>query len=335
VEGNNHWKQGILADAFARAGFGEDRIARLIAISPGARRRATFSYLRLRNDTILGFSKRSSHDLIDVRACPVLVPALQTVLPSLRGALRDTLPTRANGRVTATLTLSGLDVLIESKFPLDLTQRERLAAFAETADLACLSWSAADGAPEPVARRRQPYVRFGDVLVEPPPGGFLQPSEEGEKALVALVTEAVGDAASVLDLYAGCGTLTFPLAKRAKVRAVEGRKDAIEALRQAAHRAQIILETEQRDLAQRPIAGAEFDRYQALVFDPPHAGAADQAKAIASHGPPIVVAVSCNPATLARDGGILAQGGYRLVRATPLDQFPWSARLEAVAVFKR
>jgi 23S rRNA (uracil1939-C5)-methyltransferase len=188
---------------------------------------------------------------------------------------------------------------------------------------------------EPIARRRPPLVRFAGIDVEPPPGAFLQPSVEGEQALAGLVSEAVGTRSPLADLYAGCGSFTFPLAARAVVHAVDGDAAAIQALIAAAARASARVSSETRDLARRPLLADELKRFQAVVFDPPRAGAAGQAEILATDGPPLVVAVSCNPATLARDARILANGGYNLVRATPVDQFPWSAHLETVAVFER
>jgi 23S rRNA (uracil1939-C5)-methyltransferase len=139
----------------------------------------------------------------------------------------------------------------------------------------------------------------------------------------------------VADLYAGSGSFTFPLAKGRAVTAVEGEEGAIAALGNAARRAGLSITPLHRDLARQPLLAHELKPFAAIVFDPPRAGAAAQAEQIAKGGPPVVVAVSCNPATLARDAATLADGGYRLVTATPVDQFPWSAHLEAVAVFKR
>jgi len=151
--------------------------------------------------------------------------------------------------------------------------------------------------------------------------------------LQSLVFDAMGDARRGADLFSGCGSFTFVLAQKADVLAVEGDEAALAALKTATVGRRI--RTERRDLARRPLAGAELAGLDAVVFDPPRAGAQAQAEALAESGPPLVVAVSCNPATLARDGRILAAGGYRLERATPVDQFPWSAHLEAVAVFRR
>ncbi len=159
-------------------------------------------------------------------------------------------------------------------------------------------------------------MRFAGIAVDPPPGSFLQPSLEGERALAVLVFDAVGAAASVADLYAGCGSFTFPLAQKASVHAVEGEPLALQALKAAAERSGARVSAECRDLNQRPLLADELKRYQAVVFDPPRAGAGAQAAQLAAAGPALVVAVSCNPATLARDARTLASGGYRLKVAT-------------------
>ncbi|HSV28361.1 MAG TPA: RsmD family RNA methyltransferase, partial [Candidatus Omnitrophota bacterium] len=177
-------------------------------------------------------------------------------------------------------------------------------------------------------------VRFGGIAVEPPPGGFLQPTKGGELAIAEAVLGAVGDAATVADLYSGCGSFTFPLAARgAVVHAVEGEEAPIRALEASAHGLKVTAEV--RDLARRPLLAHELKKFQAVVFDPPRAGAQAQAEQLAEAGPKLVVAVSCNPATMARDLKILVDAGYRVEAITPIDQFPYAAHLEAVAVLRR
>jgi len=200
-------------------------------------------------------------------------------------------------------------------------------------------WAAS--AAEIIVRRRPPVLTFGGVQVEPPPGGFLQATTEGEAALArfaidALSTQSIPDGAPVADLYCGCGSLTLPLAGRWRVHAVDGAADALAAL-DAAVRAVpgLPVTSERRDLAARPLSPDELAGYGAVLFDPPRAGAAAQAAAIAASAVPLVIAVSCNPATFARDARLLLEGGYRLIRLQPIDQFLWSPHLEIAAAFKR
>jgi 23S rRNA (uracil1939-C5)-methyltransferase len=314
-------------------------VAPLVRIAPGTRRRAALAFVRTRAGTVLGFARRASHHLIDVQECPVLAPALAALLEPLRGVLGRALDPGGNGDAIATLTETGIDLVIETESKLSLAARETLSAFAATQDLARLSWLGTKGTAEPVAWRRPAVVRLGGVAVEPPPGAFLQPSIEGETMLARLVTGAVAEfiepGERIADLYAGCGSFALPLSQTHRVHAVEGQGAALAALAKAAAHAGRPVTTEARDLARKPLAGRDLKGFAAVTFDPPRTGAARQAQALAESGPRLVVAVSCNPATLGRDARILIDGGYRLVRAVPVDQFLWSARLEAVAVFVR
>jgi 23S rRNA (uracil1939-C5)-methyltransferase len=331
------WKRGQLVAAMRRAGFAAEQVQPTLSIAPGTRRRAAFAFHRHRKTVVLGFNARASHQVVDLRECPLMAPALLAIVPSLRALLAEIVEDGVSGDAIVTLTDNGLDLLVEAEARLDLFDRERLAAFADSADLARLSWRRpGTGLIEPLAHRRPAEVRFAGVAVDLPPGGFLQPSPDGEAALAGLVTAAVGSRRrAVADLFAGSGSFTFPLAKGAAVHAVEGDAAALAALRRAADAAQARVVAECRDLNLRPLLADDLKRFDAVVFDPPRAGAAAQAEQLAAAGPALVVAVSCNPATLARDARTLAGGGYRLAAVTPVDQFPWSAHLEAVAVFER
>jgi 23S rRNA (uracil1939-C5)-methyltransferase len=334
------WKRQRLAEALCRAGFAAPAVQPTISIAPGNRRRATFAVAPGRSGVTVGFNERGSRRLVDVDKCLLLAPPLVALLAPLRALLGDIFaagaaPPGVTGDAVVTLTETGIDLLIAADLRLDLFHRQRLAAFADAVDLARLSWRSPATGLDPVACRRPPAVSFAGATVELPPGAFLQPSAAGEAALAALVTAAVDGADRVADLYAGCGSFSFPLAQSAAVHAVEGDAAAVQALSAAVRRSAARISVEHRDLARRPMTAPELKRFDAVVFDPPRAGAAAQAEILASGGPPLVVAISCNPATLARDAGFLSKGGYRLIGATPVDQFPWSAHIEAVAVFSR
>ncbi|WP_142848176.1 class I SAM-dependent RNA methyltransferase [Telmatospirillum sp. J64-1] len=338
AEAYRAWKSTQLTQALARQGLGEVATSPLIAVSPGTRRRATFGFLHRRGGLLLGFNARTSHMLVGLEECHLLAPALADFLPGLRDILRRVIPEGGKGDVTVTAAENGLDVVVDSRLDLDLAAREALAEAAGKYDLARLSWrQPGSGFAEPVAARRPPLVSFAGIPVSPPPGAFLQPSKAGEDAIASLVVDALGEARMVADLYSGCGSFTFPIATRAAVHAVEGDEALIAALQMAADRAgpKLRVTSEARDLARRPLLAPELKRFDAIVFDPPRAGAAAQVEILAEAGPPVLVGVSCNPATLARDARMLVDGGYRLDSVTPIDQFPWSAHLEAVAVFRR
>ncbi len=332
------WKQTLAGTHLARQGLDPAVVAPLVEIGPGGRRRAVLAARRRGRRVQLGFHGARSRDLVDLQTCLLLTPALLALLAPLRALLADGLPDGATAELALAETDTGLDLLIAAAAEPDLAAREALAAFAEAQDLARLSWQSGRGAPEPLAQRRLPLLTLGAAQVTPPPGGFLQPSREGEAALVALVRAALpAGALRVADLYAGIGTFAFALADPARVLAYEGEARAVAALEAAARQPAVRgrVAGERRDLDRQPLHAEELDVFDALVFDPPRAGAAAQAPHIAASRVPTVIAVSCNPASFARDARTLVEGGYRLERVTPVDQFPWSGHLELVAVFTR
>jgi 23S rRNA (uracil1939-C5)-methyltransferase len=328
-------KRALLQAALARRGLRELPVDATVGVPPGTRRRVRFAFRRGMRG-ILGFNRRESRLVLNVSECPVVRPEIAALLGPLR-ALCHALPMLGDGAdVQATLLDTGLDLLIVPDRPAepDLAARERLAAFADAQDLCRLSWQTGEEA-EPIVIRRTPAIRFAGVSVQPPAAAFLQPSVEGERAVVDAVLAAVrnGRPARIADLYAGCGALTFPLVAVAPVEALEGDAAMVAALRGAIGDRTIAVA--QRDLARDPPTSAELQRFDAVVFDPPRTGARPVAEALAGSAVATVVAVSCNPATLARDLRILVDGGYRIERITPIDQFPWSAHVEAVAVLRR
>jgi 23S rRNA (uracil1939-C5)-methyltransferase len=317
-------KRALVVEALARAGLGDAPVAPLRPLPPGTRRRARFAVRRGR----VGFQARASHDLVALEECAVLAPPIVALLPQLRRL-------RGNTGYAVTLAEAGLDLVVERAAAPDLAALEALAAFAETADLARLSWRA-QGEVLPVAQRRPVRVVIADVAVDLPPDAFLQATPEAEAALAALVLDGIGAATRVADLFAGIGTFTFALAGRARVHAVEAAPAALAALAGAARRAGLAqVMAEARDLENRPLEPAELGGFDAVVFDPPRAGAKAQARALARSAVPRVIAVACNPATFARDAAALVAGGYRLERVAPVDQFVWSPHVELVARFAR
>jgi 23S rRNA (uracil1939-C5)-methyltransferase len=312
-------------------------VAPLLRLSPQTRRRARFSIRasRAAAASVVGFNARASHETVDMRSCAVLAAPLFALVAPLREAIAAIAP--AEGVAIATLSESGIDLLLELPAPPTLAGLEALARFAEAQDLARLSWRvAAAETPTLLAVRRAPRVIFSGVPVDLPAEAFLQASLAAERVLAAEVLAGVGTAERVLDLYAGLGTFTFALAQERTVHAVEGSPPSVAALAAAARRAALARVTsEARDLARRPFLPEELARFAAVVFDPPRAGAAAQCATLAQSRVPRIVAVSCNPASFARDARTLIDGGYRLVALTPIDQFVWSPHVELVARFTR
>lgn len=330
------WKRRLVQTALERRGLGDVQIEQPIATPSAGRRRADLAARRLQSGVVLGFFERASHKIVDLAECPVLEPELTRLLAPLREELGHVLPSGQAAAMVINSTDTGLDVAVETGHTLALEARERLAAFAQGRDLARLSWNEGQG-PIPIVERRVPVLRLGATNVEVPPAAFLQASRTAERAMQGFVLEAIGKASSIIDLYAGIGTLTIPLVPDRRVHLVEGDERAVAAAIRAARTpgAAGRLTVERRDLARTPLRLDELARYGAAVFDPPRAGAAAQASALADGAVPVVVAVSCDPGTFARDARLLVDGGYVLERVVPIDQFLWSSHVELVACFRR
>ncbi len=330
------WKRETVTLALARRGL-QAAVEPLLRIPPGRRRRATFVARRDRSGVRLGFHGRGTHAVVDLRTCLILLPELVHLLDPLRDALGSVLRPGETAAAAVALTDSGADILLGWPGTLDLAGRERLAVMADELNLARLSHSSRGGPAEPLALRRTPRILFGGVAVELPPGGFLQPSAAGEAALVERALAALAGCRAVADLFSGIGAFTFPLAAGSRIHAVEGDAAAIAALGRAVRTAELAgrISTERRDLARDPLPADALDRFDGALFDPPRAGARAQAAALAASRVPVVVAVSCDAATFARDARILVDGGYRLGPVAAIDQFPWSPHVELLAVLRR
>ncbi|MBP2301676.1 class I SAM-dependent RNA methyltransferase [Azospirillum picis] len=327
------WNVGLVRGVLERAGLSGVPLEPLSRTPPGARRRARFAALKRGGRVWFGFNERQSHRLVDLEECPVLSPRLFALVDPLRRLLTALLPDGGGADLVLTDLEGGADLLLVGPRSLDLAAREALVSF-EPERVARIAWQPTDRATaEPVANRRPAFVRFAGVPIQPPSGAFLQASADGEAALVAAVREGVGEAGRIADLFAGIGTFSVPLAQRAAVHAVEGDDAAVTALARAVQG--LRLTVERRDLFENPLTVKELNRYDAVVFDPPRAGAAAQAAALAGSRVPRVVGVSCNPASFARDARVLADGGFRLVKVWPVDQFLWSAHVELVGLFER
>ena len=331
-----NWKIELLSTALSRQGLSAP-IEPLRRTPPHARRRAGFMLRFGARSAKLGFRERSSHRIVAVERCPVLRPNLERLATAAPVALAGLASAETEWSLDAGESESGIELLITAPSEPSLATREAVAVLAESLDLARVSWRTAENAtPEPMLIRRTPVLRFAGVAVEPPPGAFFQASAEGEAALMAEVLRMIAGAKRIADLYAGIGTFSVPLAlSGAELVAVDGAGNALAALAQAARKNGLPIRAVQRDLAREPLIAEELDNFDALVFDPPRAGAKAQSAALAASKIPVVVAVSCNPATFARDARLLTQRGYQLERVVPVDQFLWSPHLELVALFRR
>ena len=321
-----------IASALAAQGLGGIDILSPHLSPPLARRRASLRAERRGKQVLLGFNAEGSHRIVDMRECFILRPELFALVEPLRRLMGGLMGPRGNGEVKMTLADQGADILLEKVSVEGLQATEALAEFADAYRLARLAVDDGYGAqtrwePEPVT------ITLGGVAVPLPHGAFLQATREGEEALVAAVREAVGGARVVADLFAGLGT--FALSLEGKILAVEGARDAALALKAAANRAQRQVFVDHRDLFRAPLDEKELGRFEAIVLDPPRAGAKEQIPLIARSPVPRVAYVSCNPATFARDATTLADGGYRLDWVKPVGQFRWSTHVELVGSFAR
>jgi 23S rRNA (uracil1939-C5)-methyltransferase len=326
------WKRDMIAVALGARGITEVAIRPTVTSAPGTRRRITVAARRTRKGVLIGFHAPAATDIVPIQTCAVAEPSLIAALPRLEEVAGLAASRKGEARLTLTLTNGGIDVAVTGAKVIDGPAQALLAGVAARAGIARLGWNG-----EAVATMRTPEVTMGRARVVPPPGGFLQPTRDGAEALVEAVGEALGNAGRIADLFAGSGTFTLPLAEQAEVHAIEGEEDALAAL-DAAWRATPGLKRvrcECRDLTHRPLLPAEFKGVEAVVIDPPRTGARAQADQLARGEVPRIAAVSCNPATFARDARILIDGGYRLDWVQPVDQFRWSAHVELVAAFSR
>ncbi len=320
------WKRGILEGALHKA-----RIAAPLVDAHGAGRRRVTFHARFKNGgTHVGYMAAGSHDLVEVAFCPISEPRLAEAPHAALALARVLERSRKPLDLQITATDTGLDLDIRGHGAVDANTRLALVETAADLDLARLSLHG-----EIVVERRMPIVTMGKAQVVPPPGSFLQATAAGEEILSSLVLDGCQGARRVADLFAGCGPFTLRLAETREVHAVDGDNAALAALDKAARNTPGVrtVKTEVRDLFRRPLLPSELARFDAVVMDPPRAGAEAQARQLATADIPTVVSVSCDAGTFARDAALLVAGGYRLERVVPVDQFKYSAHLEIVGLF--
>ena len=323
------WKRGLVVEALRQAGI-EAPVGNLIDAHGEGRRRVVFHASGSSRDVLeVGFSAARAHQVIPIDRCPVLAKGLDGALQAAWVLAEMLLPTGKPLDIQATATDAGLDIDVRGSGPLTAKLTTALTGVAaRRQDLARLTRHG-----EVIAQQRMPSVRMGAATVLLPPAAFLQATAEGEAVLSRLVLDSCTGAKSIADLFAGVGPFALRLAAQARVVAVDDDEGAIDALKQAAAGTSGLkpVTAERRDLFRNPLQKQELKRFDAVVFDPPRQGADAQSRLFAQSGVPLIVAVSCNPGTFARDMRHLIDGGYRLAVVTPVDQFRYSPHVEIVA----
>jgi 23S rRNA (uracil1939-C5)-methyltransferase len=326
------WKRNLLVEALSRAGI-DALVDPLVDAHGAGRRRATF-HARIEDDVRarVGFMQARAHTIVPIEACPILDPRLDGALPAARGVAAALSLAKKPLDIVATATESGLDLDLRGHGPLSKNDQDRLTAVALSHGLARLSNHGVI-----VVESRKPRLRIGAALVDPPPGTFLQATDAGEEALASRVCAALDGAKRIADLFSGLGTFALRLAETAEVKAYDTEGPALAALDRAARATPglrpIAIET--RDLFRRPLVTEELNAFDAIVLDPPRAGADAQMRAIAASRIARVASVACDVQTFARDAAILVAAGFTLERVVPIDQFKYSAHVEIFASFKR
>jgi 23S rRNA (uracil1939-C5)-methyltransferase len=325
-------KRGIVAKALARAGLGDVAVEEPLLVPEKSRRRAVFKFGKEQGKVAVGFHAAKSHAIIDMRECLVLTPTLLALAGVLRQALAPILAEGEKAEIHVTETDTGLDLAFRWRRKLTPQLTAEIARAFSGSDIARIVFNG-----EMLTERRKPDVSFGGVAVTPPPHAFLQATREGGAMLQARVLALTENAKMVADLFAGLGTFTLPLARRAKVHAVEQEADALSALADAVRKAKGLkpVTTEKRDLFKLPLTPPELNRFDAVALDPPRAGAEAQVKALAASKVRRIAYVSCDAGSFARDAALLVKAGFHPAPVQPVDQFLYSSHIELACGFTR
>ena len=324
-------KRETVVRALAKQGVDAEVMA-VVAVPPGTRRRAVFKLARHGGVAEVGFHALKSHEIVDMRDCLVLTPGLLALAQNLRTMTAALFANGQSAEAHATEADNGNDIAFRAPMTLTAERTAALAKAAPSLNAARIVWNSALA-----FERAAPAVHFGRAAVKLPQESFLQPTREGEEALRGRVLAAVKGAKAIADLFCGTGTFALALAEQGKVHAVEREQAMLDALSAAARATQGLkpVTTARRDLFKLPLTPLELNRFDAVVLDPPRAGAEAQARQLARSKVPRLAYVSCDAQSFARDTKILLDGGYRIGPVTPVDQFLWSSHIELVAAFER
>jgi 23S rRNA (uracil1939-C5)-methyltransferase len=332
IERYRAWKHQLVVETLKQAKLACEVSPLIDAHGLGRRRITLHARMGVHDVLKVGFTAVNSHDVIPVDRCPILDPGLNGALDAAWALVEPLISTGKPLDIQITATDSGLDVDVRGSGPLASAMITTLSRIAEQHRLARLTRHG-----ELVLMRSPPVVSIGTAQVTLPPGSFLQATVAGEETLAALVAEACGRAKNIADLFCGVGPFALRLAAKARIAAFDSDAGAVTALQKAATATSGLkpVKAETRDLFRRPLVAQELRDFDAVVFDPPRQGAQAQALQLAASKIGTVIAVSCNVATFARDARILVDGGFRLEKVTPVDQFRYTPHVELVARLTR
>jgi 23S rRNA (uracil1939-C5)-methyltransferase len=311
----------------------------LIDVGAQSRRRVQWAVRVYKGEVILGYQLPKSHEVVGIHSCPVAVPALNTLLPTLQACIQSMKKPSSIASVALTSVQQGIDALLHLRTPLHTTDTPLLQQFArDHAILRIATQEAGNAHYHIIHQTAEPSVLLGDIAISLPVDSFLQASEVAQNAIIGMVQQHLQGCTQVVDIYAGCGTYGFPLHPYVNtLTAYEGAPEMVAAIHNAAHRHGIEqkITATCRDLFTSPLTAAELQHYDGAIINPPRNGALPQIKQLAKSGIPRIAMISCNPSTFTRDAFALIQAGYQLQCLTPVDQFVWSAHLEIVGLFAR
>ena len=337
TEAYRKWKESSVHLQFEKSGLLPLEWLPPVFIGPHTRRRVTFAALKKGKDVILAFNAARSNELVDLKVCLLLTPALEALRDKLKPYLNSLLPEGKVSDVSLQDIDGAIELILTGDFgDLPFQKMGVISEMGHTLGLARIGWRPKPfAAAEPLLELAPTKKTFGKIQVDIPPGTFLQPSREGEDALVAAVLAGCKGLKNkkIADLFSGCGTFSGHLIAHGSVYAAESDLPAISALKKVAASIPQKLSVEKRDLAKEPMTPTELRAIDCVVFDPPRSGAKEQAEQLAKSKTPRVIGVSCNPSTFIRDAGILVKGGYTFKSLQLVDQFVWSAHSEVVGVF--
>lgn len=326
------WKQHQVEQALAHSDI-EMTVDPIVALPQSSRRRATFAAERIQTKVQLGFRSARSHKIVEINECLILTPAIKAALPALKRLATLMTPRRGTLRLHVLDSETGLDIQLEDfgEWP-DFSVERALIDEVIASSFARLSLG-----DEVLLETKAPSLKFGQSIVHPAPGSFVQATTHSERAMIALVIDALGNSQKVVDLFCGYGTFTLNIATQAHVHGVEEAEEALAALSKGARATTGIkpVTVEKRNLFHRPVMAKELNRFDAIVLDPPRAGAHEQIMEIAQCDVQRIVYVSCAPATFSRDAALLLEAGYKLQRITAVDQFLFSHHIELVGEFRK